>query len=56
VAVDTYIPEPTRDVVMPFDADRGRVHDHRPRHRRTGRIEVASGVGNEVEIVGIHPR
>ena len=34
-AVDTYIPEPTRDARQAVpDADRGRVHDHRPRHRR----------------------
>ena len=34
-AVDTYVPEPERDVDKPLpDADRGRLHDHRPRHRR----------------------
>ena len=57
-AVDTYIPEPTRDVDKPFlmpiedvftITGRGTVV--------TGRIEQGKiEVGNEVEIVGIHPR
>src|SRR5215469_5790154 len=56
-AVDTYIPEPTRDVDKPFlmpiedvftITGRGTVV--------TGRIEQGKcEVGNEVEIVGIHP-
>ena len=57
-AVDTYIPEPTRDVDKPFlmpiedvftITGRGTVV--------TGRIEQGKcKVGDEVEIVGIHPR
>ena len=57
-AVDTYIPEPIarRRQAVP-DADRGRVHDHRPRHRRDRphRAGQDRKVGDEVEIVGIHP-
>ena len=39
------------------DADRGRVHDHGPRHRRhrPRSSRARSRVGDEVEIVGIHP-
>ena len=57
-AVDTYIPEPTRDVDKPFlmpiedvftITGRGTVV--------TGRIEQGKcEIGNEVEIVGIHPK
>src|SRR5436305_10991426 len=56
-AVDTYIPEPTRDVDKPFlmpiedvftITGRGTVV--------TGRIEQGQcKVGDEVEVVGIHP-
>ena len=56
-ALDTYIPEPERRArpAVP-DAGRGRLLDHRPRHRRdrphrAGRRQH----GRAVEIVGIHP-
>ena len=54
-AVDSYIPDPKRAArpAVP-DADRGRFHHHRPRHRRhrphhRGRVKV----GEEVEMIGL---
>ncbi len=56
-AADTFIPEPvTRPRQALPDADRGRLHHHRPRHGRdrqggAGRRKT----GDEVEIVGLRP-
>src|ERR1700755_3230755 len=56
-AVDSYIPEPTRDVDKPFLVPIEDVFTITGRGTVvTGRIEQGKAeVGNEVEIVGIHP-
>jgi len=57
-ALDTYVPEPTRDLDKPFLAGGGRrVLHHRARAQSaTGRIERGKvHTNDEVEIIGLHP-
>ncbi len=54
--MDSYIPEPVRDIDKPSDADRGRVHDSGRGTVVTGRIDRGKvKVGEEMEVVGIRP-